>query len=99
VLSVSKPEPRRLSSNICASKEDKTLVYGSGIPTLRSSAHRVKLAPKNRFKQDDKLDLDYGFQVSRCPRFALPGIHEDSYPYIYFVLFISKVKHIILKLP
>jgi hypothetical protein len=53
VLSVSKPEPRRLSSNICASKEDKTLVYRSGIPTLRSSAHRVKLAPKNR-KQDPK---------------------------------------------
>jgi hypothetical protein len=29
-------------------RDDPNLVYRSGIPTLRSSAHRVKFAPKNR---------------------------------------------------
>jgi hypothetical protein len=33
--------------------DDENLVYKSGIPTLRSSAHRVKFAPKNR-KHDPK---------------------------------------------
>ena len=36
-----------------ADEEMEALVYKSGIPTLRSSAHRVKFAPKNR-KHDPK---------------------------------------------
>ena len=58
VLSVSRSQPRRLSSILYASKEDETLVYRSGIPTLRSSAHRVRLAPKNRKQYPKAQDLD-----------------------------------------
>ena len=38
--------------------DDESLKYRSGIPTLRSSAHRVKFAPKNRKNDPKPVDKD-----------------------------------------
>ena len=77
--SSSPPSLSSSSSSYEYGGDDDNLIYKSGIPTLRSSAHRVKFSMKSR-KQDPKpKDRDGNKTKTTCP----PGnlLRKDIFSY------------------